>query len=71
MLFNSFGPRNELFQQSVAKANFAWVQEQGRRDRLSPNGLGMMVHEAAAREAMPPEEAAMLVRALLQAGLDT
>lgn len=71
MLFNSFGPRNELFRQSADKANFSWVEAQGRREMLSPDGLGMMIHEAADREAMDPNEAAMLVRALLQAGLDT
>lgn len=71
MLFNSFGPRNELFQASLDKANFAWVDQQGRLEMLQPGGLGMMVHEAAERKSMPPEKAAMLVRALLQAGLDT
>jgi cytochrome P450 len=71
MLFNSFGPRNELFRQSAEQANFAWVEAQGRREMLRPGGLGMMVHEAAERESVPPEDAAMLVRALLQAGLDT
>lgn len=71
MLFNSFGPRNELFETSRDKANFAWIEDQGRRDKLAPGGLGMMVHEAAEQESMPREDAAMLVRALLQAGLDT
>lgn len=71
MLFNSFGPRNPLFQASAGKANFAWVDEQGRRENLEPGGLGMMVHDAAERKSMPQEQAAMLVRALLQAGLDT
>jgi cytochrome P450 len=70
-LFNSFGPRNELFQASRAKADFAWIEEQGRQENLSPNGLGMMVHEAADRGEITHEAAGMLVRALLQAGLDT
>jgi cytochrome P450 len=71
MLFNSFGPRNELFENSFAKASFAWVDEQGRRENLADDGLGMRVHEAAEKEGMAADEAAMLVRALLQAGLDT
>jgi cytochrome P450 len=70
-LFNSFGPRNELFQASRAKADFAWIEEQGRRENLSPDGLGMTVHEAADRGEITHEAAGMLVRALLQAGLDT
>lgn len=71
MLFNSFGPRNEIFHASAGKANFAWIEKQGRREMLSPGGLGMMVHDVAAQESMSSDEAAMLVRALLQAGLDT
>lgn len=71
MLFNSFGPRNELFQASKSQANFEWVEAQGQRDMLEKGGLGWMVHEAADREGLPSEKAAMLVRALLQAGLDT
>jgi cytochrome P450 len=70
-LFNSFGPRNELFQASLSKADFAWIEAQGRRENLAPDGLGMMVHEAADRGEITPEAAGMLVRALLQAGLDT
>lgn len=71
MLFNSFGPRNALFQASLGQASFEWVEAQGRREMLAPGGLGMMVHEAADREGLPTEDAAKLVRALLQAGLDT
>ena len=70
-LFNSFGPRNELFQASRSKANFEWIQEQGRRQNLRPNGIGMLIHEAADRGEVTEEAAVMLVRALLQAGLDT
>jgi len=70
-LFNSFGPRNEFFEASRAKANFAWVEEQGRRENLRSDRIGMLVHEAADRGEISAEAAAMLVRALLQAGLDT
>lgn len=71
MLFNSFGPRNELFQSSVDKANFAWIDEQGRRENLAPNGLGMRVHDLAEGQGLSANDGAKLVRALLQAGLDT
>jgi cytochrome P450 len=70
-LFNSFGPRNELFEASRVKANFAWIEEQGRRENLQPGGIGMLIHGAADRGEIPEESATMLVRALLQAGLDT
>lgn len=70
-LFNSFGPRNALFQASTAKVNFEWIEAQGHRDRLANGGLGMMIHEAADRGEIGQNDAPMLVRALLQAGLDT
>jgi hypothetical protein len=70
-LFNSFGPRNEFFQASVTKADFPWIDAQGRRENLAPDGLGMLIHAAADRGEISSEAASMLVRALLQAGLDT
>src|SRR5262249_28750931 len=45
--------------------------EQGRRENLRPDGIGMLIHEAAHRGEITAEAATMLVRALLQAGLDT
>lgn len=71
LLFNSFGPRNSLFEASRQGVSFDWIEEQGKRDNLSPGGLGMMVHEAADRGEISHDEAPLLVRALLQAGLDT
>jgi cytochrome P450 len=71
LLFNSFGPRNELFQAAKEKVSFEWIEELGRRENLAPEGLGMLVHEAADRGEISHEEAPLLVRALLQAGLDT
>lgn len=70
-LFNSFGPRNAYFQRSAAQADFAWVERQGLRENLQPGGLGMMVHDAADKAGVAREDASKLVRALLQAGLDT
>jgi cytochrome P450 len=71
LLFNSFGPRNELFEASKENVSFDWIEEQGQRANLAPGGLGMMVHEAADRGEIGHDEAPLLVRALLQAGLDT
>lgn len=70
-LFNSFGPRNELALRSRANADFEWVEAQGERDRLTPGGFGMLIHEAADRGEISRQQAVMLVRSLLQAGLDT
>ena len=71
LLFNSFGPRNELFQTSLPGANFDWVEAQGRRERLAPDGIGMSIHAAADAGEITSQEASKLVRALLQAGVDT
>jgi cytochrome P450 len=73
MAFNAFGPRNELFDESFANAQkvIGWIQAQCRRDALEPGGIGAQVYEAAAEQAISEDEAALLVRSLLTAGLDT
>lgn len=71
LLFNSFGPRNEFFQAARTGVTFEWIEKLGRRENLSPDGIGMLVHQAADRGVITHEEAPLLVRALLQAGLDT
>ena len=71
LLFNSFGPRNELFQSAKKNVSFEWIETLGRRENLTETGLGMLVHAAADRGEITHDEAPFLVRALLQAGLDT
>jgi hypothetical protein len=73
LAFNAFGPDNELRRKALAEAgpHVAWVTEQCRRENLSPGGLGWQVHEAADRGEIAAEEAVLLVRSLLTAGLDT
>jgi len=73
MVFNSFGPRNAFFEQAVSDAQpvLAWVQAQSQRDALSPDGFGAAVHAAADAGILTPEEAPMVVRSILTAGVDT
>lgn len=73
MVFNAFGPVNERFKECLVKAQdaIAWIAEVCRRDNLTPNGLGMQLYKAADEGLLEPEEAPMLVRTLLSAGLDT
>ena len=73
MVFNSFGPRNALFDAAVADADpvLAWVQAQSRREALSPSGLGAAIHAAADDGEISVAEAEVLVRSLLTAGVDT
>jgi cytochrome P450 len=73
MVFNSFGPRNAFFQDAVRDAEpvVEWVQAQSQRDALSPNGFGAAVHAAADAGMLSPEEAPIVVRSILTAGVDT
>ena len=73
MVFNSFGPRNALFEAAVADAApvLEWVQAQSRRQALSSTGLGSVIHAAADDGDISVAEAEVLVRSLLTAGVDT
>ena len=73
MVFNAKGPRNALFEASRVKAAeaTAWITAQCSRDALAANGFGAEIYAAADRGTITEEEAGLLVRALLAAGLDT
>jgi cytochrome P450 len=73
MAFNAFGPRNALFEASMQKAGevTAWIAAQCRREALSPDGLGARIYAEADAGNIEESEAALLVRSLLTAGLDT
>ncbi len=74
LAFNAFGPPNELRRVALETAapHVAWVTDQCRRENLLPGGFGAQIHEAAERgEGITSEEAVLLVRSLLTAGLDT
>jgi len=73
MVFNSFGPRNELFRSSIAAAEpvLAWIHGQCRREALAPGGFGAAVWAAHDGGEISAEEAQILVRSILTAGLDT
>jgi 4-methoxybenzoate monooxygenase (O-demethylating) len=73
MVFNSFGPRNEFFEEAVENAApvLEWVQRQSRREHLLPGGFGAQIHDAVATGEISTDEAPILVRSLLTAGVDT
>jgi cytochrome P450 len=73
LAFNAFGPPNELRQQALERAapHVAWVSEQCQRANLAPGGLGAQVHAAVDSGEIGQDEAPLLVRSLLTAGLDT
>jgi 4-methoxybenzoate monooxygenase (O-demethylating) len=73
MVFNSFGPRNEFFQAAVADAEpvLAWLQRQMQRDAFAPEGFGAAIHAASDTGELTEEEAPIVARSLLTAGVDT
>ena len=73
MAFNAFGPRNELFEKSFANAQkvAAWIASQCLRENLDAHGVGAAIYEAVDEGEISEEEANLLVRSLLTAGLDT
>jgi hypothetical protein len=73
MVFNSFGPRNALFQDAVRDAApvVAWVHAQSQRAALSETGFGAGIHAAVDRGELTAEEAPQVVRSVLTAGVDT
>src|SRR5580658_1989610 len=73
MVFNSFGPRNAFFEAAVRDAApvLEWVTAQSRREALAPVGFGAVIHAAADTGEIARDEAEVLVRSLLTAGVDT
>jgi len=73
MVFNSFGPRNEFFEAAVADAEpvLAWLQRQMQRDAFTPEGFGAAIHRASDNDELTEEEAPIVARSLLSAGVDT
>ncbi|MGH9021886.1 MAG: cytochrome P450 [Acidimicrobiia bacterium] len=72
-LFNSFGPANRVAEETLGRAGaaIAWVAESCRRESLSPDGLGALVYTAADDGKVSEEEAGLLVRSFLSAGIVT
>jgi 4-methoxybenzoate monooxygenase (O-demethylating) len=73
LAFNAFGPRNERTERALATAAGAqrWVLDACRRESLSPGGLGAAIWAAADAGEITHEQAPLLVRSLLSAGVDT
>src|ERR1700759_411285 len=73
MVFNSFGPRNDLFDKAMANAGPVrdWIMSKCSRAALAPGGLGIHIFEAVDTGELTEAEAGMLVRSFLSAGIDT
>jgi cytochrome P450 len=73
MVFNGFGPRNRLFAEAFAGAAEVqqWIVSRCRREALSSDGIGAKVYAAVDAGSITEDEAGLLVRSLLSAGVDT
>jgi cytochrome P450 len=73
MVFNSFGPRNSIFQASTETAEpvLTWIHAQCARGACTDQGFAADIWAAHDAGEISGEEAPILVRSLLTAGLDT
>ena len=73
MIFNSMGPRNELLAKSTERVTAVtqWIMAHCQRDKLRPDGFGDQIYQAADAGEISHEQAPLLVRSLLSAGVDT
>lgn len=72
MTFNANGPDNERTRASMAQGadTVPWITASCRREALNPDGLGELIYKQVDSGTIDEEEAAMLVRAFLAAGMD-
>lgn len=73
IVFNAVGPDNARRRAAMDRAPEVggWITAACARDRLTNDGLGAMVYAAADADEITLEEAGMLVRSFLSAGVDT
>jgi cytochrome P450 len=73
LIFNSMGPRNALLAKAAERMGPVtdWIMQHCQRDRLRPNGFGDQSYQAADAGEITHEQAPLLVRSFLSAGVDT
>jgi 4-methoxybenzoate monooxygenase (O-demethylating) len=73
MAFNTMGPKNEFYMAAMSRAAevIPWISKRCERAELAPGGLGADVYKAADAGELTEQEAALLVRSFLTAGVDT
>jgi 4-methoxybenzoate monooxygenase (O-demethylating) len=71
--FNAFGPHNDLVTEAAPEMPrwARWVNAQCARDALSDDGFGAQIWAAADRGDITHDQAPLVVRSLLTAGVDT
>ena len=73
MIFNTMGPKNELYQAAFAPVDTVapWIMQRCGRAALRPDSLGAQVYKYADTGEVTEAEATLLVRSFLSAGIDT
>jgi cytochrome P450 len=73
MVFNTMGPKNDLYHAALAPVDriLPWVMQRCARNALRPGSLGAEVYKYADTGEVSEQEAALLVRSFLSAGIDT
>jgi hypothetical protein len=73
LVFNAFGPPNPLRQEAIERSapHQSYVAAQCQRENLAPGGFGACIHARADAGDITHQEAPLLVRSLLSAGIDT
>ena len=73
LVFNSMGPRNALLAKAAQRMAPAtdWVMAHCLRENLRPGGFGEQIYQAADAGQISHEQAPLLVRSFLSAGIDT
>lgn len=73
MVFNAFGPENYIFQQAFAHGDehAAVVMKNCARESLDDVGFGARIWDKVGEGLISEQQATLLVRALLSAGVDT
>ncbi|MCV3211335.1 cytochrome P450 [Mesorhizobium sp. YC-39] len=71
--FNALGPDNALRRAALERGPqiMPWIMKHCKREALAPGGFGETIYAAADAGELTEDEAAMLVRSLLSAGVDT
>lgn len=71
--FNAMGTKNALYHAARERAEpiIDWVADNCRRAALAPDGLGAAIYAIADEGDLTEDEAALLIRIFISAGIDT
>jgi cytochrome P450 len=73
MVFAGMGPKNATYEEAMSHAPkvLPYIRDKCSRQALAPGSLGARIFEAADSGELSEDEAGMLVRSFLSAGIDT